>query len=275
MRRTIHRPNALVAAAALALILCTACSGQSSSSSSDSSNVSSAASSASSSLSASSSSDASPSPGKAPLDESSILFFQGDEGAERLAANMAANQIPAECNVLYDQMGSRPDVTVTDPATIAQIYDLVRGIQVIGPSGMSITDSYHHVSFKLQDGTQVGFAFEGEGNLVAGKTNYLVVGDSQLWSLVRRLQKRTADVTPLYSIAVTGDEGLISPLPKSAAEGDAVSFATAGVADGSLQILMDGKPLGHVPDYANVYAFAMPGHDASLTVRLIDDGAGS
>lgn len=172
-------------------------------------------------------------------------------------------------------MGSRPDVTVTDPVTIAQIYDMVKAIQVVGPSGMSITDNYHHVSFKLQDGTQVGFGFEGEGNLVAGKTNYLVVGDTQLWSFVRRLQERTATNTPLYAISTTGDDDLISPLPKSAAEGDIVSFATAGVAGGSLQILMDGKPLEHAPEYANVYFFAMPSRDVSLSVQLIDDGAGS
>ena len=190
-------------------------------------------------------------------------------------SDMESKRLPVECNVLYDQMGSRPDVTVTDPTTIEQVYDLVKAIQVIGPSGMSITDSYHHVSFKLQDGTQVGFGFEGEGNLVAGKTNYLVVGDTQLWSFVRRLQERTTTSTPLYAIDATGDVDLISPLPKGAAEGDTVSFVTAQVLGGSPQILMDEKPLEHVPGYANVYGFSMPGHNVSLSIQLADDGAGS
>ena len=126
----------------------------------------------------------SPTPGGTPL-----LEFDCGEDSARLVADMAAGSIPTTCDVLYDQMGTRPNVTVTDPATITHIYELVSDIVVTGESNMSITDSYHHVRFTLQDGSTVGYSFEGEGLLSCDRTNYDVVGTAPLWDYVRELQE--------------------------------------------------------------------------------------
>ena len=96
------------------------------------------------------------------------------------------------CNVLYDTMGARPDVDVTDPAQITEIYGLLAQVTVDGETDMSITDSYHHVIFHLQDGQTVGFSFEGEDILSKYRgtypDNYQVSGAYPLWSAVRAIQ---------------------------------------------------------------------------------------
>jgi hypothetical protein len=95
-----------------------------------------------------------------------------DEHLAKLIEDMEAGRIPKRCNVLYDTMGARPSVEVTDEETIKQIFELLCEIEVVGPSEWSITDCYHHVFFELQDGTIVGFRFEGEELLVGSETNY-------------------------------------------------------------------------------------------------------
>lgn len=117
-----------------------------------------------------------------------IWFVDTDEVAQ-LRSDMNDGKIPASCNVLYDQSGTLPDVTVTDPDTIKSIYELVQDM-VVPESGhaMSVTDSYHHVIFTLQDGTRAAFNFEGVHNLYWNGKNYPVVNDDGLWVLVRQLQ---------------------------------------------------------------------------------------
>ncbi|MBR2681650.1 MAG: hypothetical protein IKE22_00090 [Atopobiaceae bacterium] len=95
----------------------------------------------------------------------SLLEFQNDAGSAKLIKDMEEGRIPVACNVLYDQMGGLPNVNVTDPDTIKEIYELTKGLVVMGESNWSITDCYHHVIFTLQDGTKVGYRFEGEGLL--------------------------------------------------------------------------------------------------------------
>ena len=109
-----------------------------------------------------------------------IWFVDTDEVAQ-LRSDMQEGRIPTSCNVLYDQSGTLPDVTVTDPDTIKAIYELVQGM-VVPESGraMSVTDSYHHVIFTLQD--------EGVHNLYWNGKNYPVANDDGLWALVRQLQ---------------------------------------------------------------------------------------
>lgn len=118
----------------------------------------------------------------------SILLFNNDEGSAKLIEDMETDRIPKRCNVLYDTMGARPSVEVTDEETIKQIFELLCEIEVVGPSQWSITDCYHHVFFELQDGTIVGFRFEGEGLLVGSETNYELKGGNDLWALVQDLQ---------------------------------------------------------------------------------------
>ncbi|MGN0262597.1 MAG: hypothetical protein ACI4B9_07160 [Eggerthellaceae bacterium] len=110
-------------------------------------------------------------------------------GYGRLVEDMEAGRIPQSANVMYDQMGSRPDVDVADEETIRRIYEGLCRIEVLGETDMSVTDCYHHIIFTLQDGTQVRFAFESEGILDCGDgLRYSVTGGSELWSLVRDLQ---------------------------------------------------------------------------------------
>ncbi|MBQ6395467.1 MAG: hypothetical protein IJH87_03900, partial [Atopobiaceae bacterium] len=90
-----------------------------------------------------------------------ILEFCDDDGTRQLVSDMESGRIPLSCNVLFDQGGGLPDVTITDPETITEIYELLSGVSVGLESPMSITDSYHHVIFTLQDGTTVGWGFEG------------------------------------------------------------------------------------------------------------------
>ena len=121
--------------------------------------------------------------------EKSVLNFEEIKNVDKLNSDMSAGKTPVSCDVLYDQMGARPNVNVTDPDTIKKIYEKLGDITVTGKSNMSITDSYHHVIFTLQDGTVVRFGFEGTGMLSVGTDNYDVIGGSGLWSLVKEMQE--------------------------------------------------------------------------------------
>jgi len=124
------------------------------------------------------------------IPERSILWFRDDEGAKKLMEDMSAGKIPQECNVLYDEMGSRPDVTVTDAETITDLYNRLSLMSVGEKSDMSITDSYHHIRFTLQDGTTVSWNFEGRDLLTVGNENYEVKDEGNLWFAVRQLQEK-------------------------------------------------------------------------------------
>ncbi len=126
-------------------------------------------------------------------EDSVLVFFEDDEGVAKLVADMDAGRVPKSCTALYDQMGALPSVTISDEAGVREMYELVSNIRVLGESGMSMTDSYHFVFFELQDGTVVGFRFEGAGNLVRPGTSYYVQGDAAIWEKVRALQSGTTD----------------------------------------------------------------------------------
>lgn len=118
-------------------------------------------------------------------------------GYEKLVEDMEAGLVPQSANVLYDQVGSRPEVDVTDEETIRWIYEGLRRIEVVGETDMSVTDCYHYVVFTLQDGTKVRFSFESEEILdCGGGRRYSVTGGSELWSLVRDLQDVQMGVLP-------------------------------------------------------------------------------
>ena len=123
------------------------------------------------------------------IPEKSILWFRDDPDAAKLMADMNDGKIPSMCNVLYDEMGSRPEVTVTDPETITDLYNRLALMSVGEKSEMSITDSYHHIRFTLQDGTNVGWSFEGTELLCVGTENYEVKDEGNLWVQVRWLQE--------------------------------------------------------------------------------------
>lgn len=118
-----------------------------------------------------------------------VTDFSLIENADRLAEDMKNGTIPSECSVLYDEMGARPEIILTDPEQITEIYNLLSDITVNKKSEMSITDCYHHVVFKLQDGTFVRFNFEGKELLSLDRENYEVSGGQALWSLIRSMQE--------------------------------------------------------------------------------------
>ena len=125
--------------------------------------------------------------------EKSVLNFEEIKNIDKLNSDMSAGKMPVSCDVLYDQMGARPNVNVTDPDTIKKIYEELGDITVTGKSTMSITDNYHHVIFTLQDGTVVRFGFEGTGMLSVGKDNYDVKGGGGLSSMIKELQENVKE----------------------------------------------------------------------------------
>ena len=126
----------------------------------------------------------------APAQESvPILSFQDDESTAKLVSDMEAGKLPAECYVMYDEMGSRPEVQVTDPEMLKEIYKRFSQMTVGAKTDTSVTDSYHYIIFILQDGTEVSWGFEGTGLLSRGQENYEVSDEGGLWEYVRRLQE--------------------------------------------------------------------------------------
>jgi len=121
------------------------------------------------------------------LPDDSILLFQDNEGGAALIAAMNDGQIPLEAYAMYDEMGSRPEVTLTDQELIIALYNYLAHVRVPGEPGMYVTDCYHYVGFKLQDETYVTFRFE-DSNLVWGPENYAIEDDGALWSYIRALQ---------------------------------------------------------------------------------------
>lgn len=122
------------------------------------------------------------------IPEGSILLFQDDEGAAKLIADMEAGRVPSECRAMYDEMGARPEVVMTDPELITEAYNRLGHMTIGGETMESITDCYHYIVFTLQDGTNVGWSFESAGMLCRGQTNYEVTHAGTIWEMVRAMQ---------------------------------------------------------------------------------------
>lgn len=122
------------------------------------------------------------------IPEGSVLLFQDNEGAAKLIKDMEEGRIPVACRGMYDEMGARPEVEITDPKLVTEAYNRV-GHMIIGDrTDESITDCYHYVYFELQDGTKVGWNFEGGGILCWGYDNYEVLETGGIWGMIRELQ---------------------------------------------------------------------------------------
>ena len=122
------------------------------------------------------------------IPQDSILYFQNDEGAAKLMNDMKEGRIPSECHAMYDEMGARPEVVMTDPAQVTEAYNRLSQMTIGGPVDYSVTDCYHYIFFKLQDGTSVGWRFESAEYLVWGPQNYEVTSAGSIWTMVRGLQ---------------------------------------------------------------------------------------
>ena len=159
--------------------------------------------------------------------ENSIVNFNNDKAYARLKSDMEKGDTPIECNVLYDVGGARPDVTVTDETKIKEIYDQLAKITVGEKRSRSVTDSYHHITFRLRNDTYVSFYFEGEDLFCWEKDNYAVSGGSALWYTVRGLQD-----TAMEEAAKTASAGSTAngSKPASPASASASSGKTSGSA---------------------------------------------
>lgn len=117
----------------------------------------------------------------------SILLFQEDEGSAELTAYFKDGKIPEEVNILYDQMGSNPDITITDADTIQELYRLLSMVEVTGKSEMSITDCYHHIQFKLADDLYIYYSFEGSEIWCYRGQNYNIRNSTRLFRYMQEL----------------------------------------------------------------------------------------
>lgn len=141
------------------------------------------------------------------ISEDSIVNFHNEKGFIRLQEDMKNGDIPLECNVLYDEGGARPDVTVTDQETIREIYGQLADITVGEKTNLSVTDSYHHISFRLRNDTYVSFYYEGDDLFCWGEDNYTVSGSKNLWNTVRQLQDIAMRETPDQTAAQSQQSG--------------------------------------------------------------------
>lgn len=204
------------------------------------------------------------------LSDDSILTFDGDAASAQLVEDMRMGRIPTSCTVRYDQMGSLPTVTVTDARTIRDVYKKLARMHVQGPTDMSITDSYHLVSFELQDGSKASYNFEGSDVLVRGKQNYAVTDDGHLWEYVRQLQEQYLQEQSAgpdaLAIALEDDEEMVTRCPKSAKAGDTVQVEVCTVLDADRHVAVNGDESFGKFVSAEAFEFVMP--DSPVTVRV-------
>ena len=201
------------------------------------------------------------------LAKDSILTFENDAASAQLVRDMDSGKTPKSCSVLYDQMGSRPSVTVTDEQTIREVYDRLARMRVTGTSDQGVTDNYHHVSFELQDGSTVSFAFEGEGILVRDKQNYAVVDQGDLWTYVRYLQdvqQGAEPATAFVPIELKDEECVVRQCPTSAPAGTTVRVTAYDMLDVVVHIAVNDDE--HYGKFTGMtYEFVMP--DSPVTVH--------
>ena len=117
----------------------------------------------------------------------SILYFNDDEGLAELVQYFKDGNVPEEATFLYDQMGSNPEVTITDPEKIRELYQLLSMVTVAGETNESITDCYHYIQFKLADDLYIRFSFEGSEIWCYEKQNYSIENSKKLFSFMQKL----------------------------------------------------------------------------------------
>lgn len=117
----------------------------------------------------------------------SILTYNSDEGSAKLIACFESGNVPEEMSFLYDQMGANPVITTCDADTIRSLYDLLGAVKVTGETQMSITDSYHHIQFKLSEDLSVCYSFEGSDIWCCGGKNYGLSGSRELFAAMQKL----------------------------------------------------------------------------------------
>ncbi|MCI5597341.1 MAG: hypothetical protein MR380_11645 [Lachnospiraceae bacterium] len=122
----------------------------------------------------------------------SILYFNDDEGSTELIQYFEDGNVPEEATALYDQMGSNPEITITDAETIKELYKYLGMIKVHRKTNESITDCYHYVEFKLADDHYIHFSFEGTDIWSYGGKNYSISNSGKLFGLIKELTDKNA-----------------------------------------------------------------------------------
>ena len=117
----------------------------------------------------------------------SILFYNDDEGSAELIRYFAEGNVPEEANILYDQMGSNPDITITDADTIKELFDRLSKVEVVRETNESITDCYHHVQFKLADDDYIYYSFEGSEIWCCGTKRCSINDNANLFGYMKDL----------------------------------------------------------------------------------------
>lgn len=117
----------------------------------------------------------------------SILKYNEDEGSATLLQFFKDGNVPEEATFLYDQMGSNPEITITDPEQIRELYELLSMVTVVGKTNESITDCYHYVQFKLAEDCYIHYSFEGSEIWCYGQQNYAIENSKKLFAFMNEL----------------------------------------------------------------------------------------
>ena len=123
----------------------------------------------------------------------SILFFNDDAGSAELMQFFDSGKVPEEANILYDEMGSNPDITIIDPAIIKELYQRLSKITVSKESNTSITDSYHHIQFKLANDKYINYSFEGSDLWCYNSKNYDITDGGKLFGYMKELTEKALE----------------------------------------------------------------------------------
>ncbi|MGN0702752.1 MAG: hypothetical protein ACI4KL_06240 [Lentihominibacter sp.] len=139
-----------------------------------------------------------------------LLMYDKSREAKRLMEAMEDDRV-VSVNLLYDQGGGNEEIESSDPDVIRQAYKAMKNITVLEDEvNLSVTDSYHHVYFTMEDGSRAGYSFEGEDVILipsgaadgsddsAGSVDSagsalerrLIEGSDGLWKLYRKLAER-------------------------------------------------------------------------------------
>ena len=123
------------------------------------------------------------------LADSIISYRTDSEACQKLISDMNEGRTPVSCFARYDQGGAGPEVTVTDPETIAEIYDQLSVVTVAEETNESVTDCYHCVVFTLEDESTVSFTFENDIWYYGSnpEMRFKVENTKGLWNLVKEL----------------------------------------------------------------------------------------
>ena len=119
--------------------------------------------------------------------EKSIIGFFTAPPAAKLINDMNDGKIPKECNLSFASMIGQPKVSVTDPEVITDLYNRLSRLVVVQKSNRDMTDAYFHISFVLQDDTEIKWDFHGPSLWYNNKQTYEVNDEGDLWPKVREL----------------------------------------------------------------------------------------